>query len=119
MLKYLLTLLIAFSLLFGCTDQFNFTDNPNAKLSFSTDTVHFDTVFTTIGSTTLQFRFYNNNNNAVKTTIQLAGGNQSNFRLNIDGLAANSLTDYEIRANDSAFIFVEVNIDPQNSNSWL
>ncbi|PKP10396.1 MAG: hypothetical protein CVU09_07030 [Bacteroidetes bacterium HGW-Bacteroidetes-4] len=117
MLKYLLTLLIAFSLLFGCTDQFNFTDNPNAKLSFSTDTVHFDTVFTTIGSTTLQFRFYNNNNNAVKTTIQLAGGNQSNFRLNIDGLAANSLTDYEIRANDSAFIFVEVNIDPQNSNS--
>ncbi len=117
MLKYLLALLIAFSLLFGCTDQFNFTDNPNARLAFSTDTVHFDTVFTTIGSTTLQFRFYNNNNNAVKTTIQLAGGNQSSFRLNIDGLTANSLSDYEIRANDSAIILVQVHVDPQNSNS--
>lgn len=117
MLKYSLAPLLALLLFFGCTDPFNFTDNPNAQLAFSTDTVHFDTVFTTVGSTTLQFRFYNNNTHAVKTTIQLAGGNQSNFRLNIDGLAANSLSDYEIRANDSAFIFVEVNVDPQNSNS--
>jgi hypothetical protein len=47
----------------------------------------------------------------------LAGGTSSYYRLNIDGQATREIIDYEIRAHDSAYIFVEVNVDPQNSNS--
>ncbi len=113
-ISYLIPILL---FIFGCTDNINFTSDPNVKLTFSTDTVQFDTIFTTIGSTTLQFRFYNSNKNAVKTSIELAGGSNSNYRLNIDGQPTSKITDYEIMANDSAFIFVEVNIDPLNENS--
>lgn len=114
--------LFAFSVLIGlflfsCRETEQFTDSPSAVLVFSTDTVQFDTVFTTIGSTTKAFIFYNKNNEAVKTTISLAGGNNSFYRLNIDGEKTRELRDYEIMANDSAYIFVEVNIDPQNSNN--
>ncbi len=110
---------IALLYLASCRETDNFTDSPSAKLSFSTDTVQFDTVFTTIGSTTKQFRFYNPNDKAVKTSITLAGGSQSSFRLNIDGQSVNTLNDYEIKPNDSAFIFVEVHIDPLNSDNPL
>jgi len=101
----------------SCRETEQFTESPSAKLSFSTDTVQFDTVFTTVGSTTHQFRFYNPNNEAVKTTISLAGGAKSFYRLNIDGESTRELRDYEIMPNDSAYIFVEVNVDPQNSNN--
>jgi len=109
------TLIILFIL--SCRETQNFTDSPSAILNFSTDTVLFDTVFTTIGSTTKQFRFYNSNDEAIKTTISLAGGENSYYRLNIDGQSTKELRDYEIMPNDSAYIFVEVNVDPQNSNS--
>jgi hypothetical protein len=112
----LIILVLAFA---ACTDNQNFSSDSNAKLSFSTDTVQFDTVFSTIGSTTLQFRFYNTNKNAVKTSISLAGGSSSNYRLNIDGESTQGITDYEILGNDSAFVFVEVTVDPQNTNSPL
>jgi len=119
MIKYkhiLLLLLISASFL-ACRDNIDFSNNPNINLNFSTDTVLFDTVFTTIGSTTRQFRFYNNSDEAVKTTISLGSGNNSYYRLNIDGQPTNKVKDYEILSHDSAFVFVEVNIDPQNSNS--
>jgi len=102
---------------YSCRDTEQFSTDAGAKLTFSTDTVQFDTIFTTIGSTTLQFRFYNHENNALKTSIQLGGGTNSNFRLNIDGESTHAISDYEILDNDSAFIFVEVTIDPQNVNS--
>ena len=50
------------NLLAGCDglDE-NYSTNPNHRLSFSTDTLSFDTVFTTIGSATKQFMVYNKN----------------------------------------------------------
>ena len=111
-LLYLLFLPLIFLIVFSCRETEQFTDSPTATLTFSTDTVQFDTVFTTIGSATLQFRFYNPNNKAVKTTIALAGGSGSYYRLNIDGQSVREINDYEIMPNDSAYIFVEVNVDP-------
>jgi hypothetical protein len=91
--------------------------NPDAKLEFSTDTVLFDTIFTTIGSTTQNFRVYNNNNQPVLIDkIMLAGKGNSKFRLNINGRMTNELEKVEIPANDSIFIFVEVTLDPSNQN---
>ena len=108
-------LLLCGGVLLSCHDDAKFTDSPSARLEFSTDTVKFDTIFTTIGSITKQFRVYNRNKEAVRTSVSLA--DKGYYRLNIDGVATNNYTDLEIRGNDSAFIFVEVTIDPQNSNS--
>jgi len=114
--RYLIPLLLIPVLFMQCRKESLITD-ANAKLSFSNDTIVFDTVFTTIGSATYSMRVYNNNNQAIKISeLWLSGGNQSSFRLNVDGLPTISTTDIEIPANDSIFIFAEVTIDPLNSN---
>ncbi|MCK5823305.1 MAG: hypothetical protein KAG95_04830 [Bacteroidales bacterium] len=104
-------------LLFSCNKEKIIT-SPDAKLNFSTDTVTFDTVFTTIGSTTKQFKIYNFNNSKISiSSIRLANGDDSNFRLNLNGISDNYFTDIEIPSNDSLFVFVEVNVDPNGENS--
>jgi hypothetical protein len=92
-----------------------FDTNASTKLEFSLDTVYFDTVFTTIGSVTKRFKVYNPSNDKIKiSNIKLAGGNNSPFRLNIDGMASNSVSEVEIDGKDSIFVFTEVTIDPNN-----
>lgn len=112
-------LLLLVATLNGCQDEL-FTISPDKVLTFSTDTLTFDTVFTTIGSTTEKLLVYNPNNRALKiSSIALAGAAKSQFRLNVDGNlnANNQFADIEIRANDSMYIFVEVTVDPNNLNS--
>ncbi|UPT65755.1 MAG: right-handed parallel beta-helix repeat-containing protein [Sphingobacteriales bacterium JAD_PAG50586_3] len=94
-------------------------DNPEGGvLVFSTDTVQFDTVFTTMGSTTKAFKVYNPGDKKIKIDdIRLAGGTASQFRLNIDGTPGTQVTDVELEAGDSIFIFVEVTVDPQSLNT--
>ena len=53
------------------------------------------------------------------SSIRLATGDQSMFRLNVDGLPGRSFSDVEIGADDSIFIFVEVTVDPNNQNTPL
>ena len=91
-----------------------------ADLRFSVDTIIFDTVFTTVGSATQVFQVYNNGNkDLIISSIRLANGDNSNFRLNVDGLPGKSFSNVEIGANDSLFIFVEVTVDPNNLNTPL
>ncbi len=92
--------------------------NPDAKLEFSSDTVLFDTIFSTIGSTTKNFRVYNKHSQPILIDrIVLAGTKGSSFRLNINGRMTSELEDIEIPANDSIFIFVEVTLNPNNLNN--
>lgn len=89
----------------------------NDKLSFSTDTLKFDTVFTARGSATREFKVYNTHNNPIIISkIDLGGGGNSPYRLNVDGVSASTHTDVRIEANDSIYIFTEVTIDPNMGN---
>ncbi len=89
----------------------------DALLRLSEDTLHFDTVFTTTGSTTQYFRIYNpNNQTLVLSNVQLMGGNNSFFKMNIDGVAGTNLSNIEIAANDSIYGFVTVSINPNSAN---
>lgn len=82
------------------------------NLQFSVDTLVFDTVFTTIGSTTHQFKIYNKENKTVNIEeIELMGGENSPFRMNIDGLMGISMQDIELEGKDSLFAFVEVTLN--------
>ncbi|MEX1189917.1 MAG: hypothetical protein WED33_11710 [Bacteroidia bacterium] len=112
-----LTVTLIFTLILSqssCRKDVLDTD-PASKLSFSVDTVYFDTVFVTLGSVTQRFKIYNNSKDKIKISrIKLEGGNSSPFRLNIDGFPSDDLTDLEIEGEDSVFVFAEVTIDPNN-----
>jgi hypothetical protein len=101
-------------------ERYDLNRAPDVRLAFSTDTVFFDTIFTTLGSTTKRFRIYNHYDQPIEvSSIELAGGPASVFRLNIDGLATDRASGIEIPARDSLFIFVEVTLDPNNMDSIL
>ena len=87
----------------------NFLSKKN--LSFSVDTLVFDTVFTSIGSTTKQFKIYNKENKTVNITdIELMGGEASPFRMNVDGIMSTKIQNIELEGKDSLFVFVEVTL---------
>ncbi len=87
-------------------------------LRFSSDTVAFDTVFTSIGSATLKMKVFNTiNEDVIINNISLAGGGKSPYRLNIDGLASNFASNVKIKAKDSLMIFVELTVDPRGVNN--
>ena len=66
--------------------RISFIEDSGAKLTFSRDTVKFDTVFTTVGSATRSFKIYNPYNENIRiSSIELMGGEPSNFRMNVDG----------------------------------
>jgi hypothetical protein len=103
----------------GCRKD-KLDQDSTAKLLFSKDTIVFDTVFTTVGSATRQFKVYNTSSKAVKiTSIKLAGGTSSNFHINVDGVPVISTGDILLRGGDSMFVFVDVQVDPNNINSPL
>jgi hypothetical protein len=102
--------------LLSCEDD-NYLSSDNIKLHFSVDTVMFDTIFTSIGSTTEHLKIYNSyDQKLLISSIKLARGNQSNFRINVNGISANEVKDLEIAPFDSIYIFVEVTVDPSGQN---
>ena len=60
---------------------------------------------------------YNNNNFDVTTNVRLSGNTEGNFRMNVDGESGNNVKNVTITANDSIFVFLEVTIDPTNTNT--
>lgn len=92
-------------------DQFG-----KGNLAFSTDTLTFDTVFTSLGSTTKYFKVFNTDKKAMKITnihlLQLVG---TQFRISVDGMQGDNFNDVEIPAKDSIYVFVEVTVNPTSA----
>ncbi len=100
------------ALLSSCRKERISTDASD-QLAFSVDTLSFDTVFTTRGSTTKLLKVFNPNDQAVIIDkIELTGGAISQFRINVDGISTPIANDIELAAEDSLYIFVEVTVDP-------
>ena len=115
-MKYLVVVILLTALITSCTKD-SFITGSNAVLSTSADTLHFDTVFTTTGSVTQLFRIYNENNQKLRLSkVTLSGGGNSYFKINVDGTPGPEVTDVEINANDSIYVFVTVKIDPTSAN---
>ncbi len=105
----------------SCKDDLELTTSPDAKLNFSTDTVLFDTVFTSVGSTTKRLKIYNRNKKAVNISkIDLVDSTSfAVYRLNVDGFSGNHLRNIEIPAEDSIFAFIEITVKGDvNSNQY-
>jgi hypothetical protein len=111
-------LLIA--MLYNCRPERVFIEDGDARLAFTTDTVYFDTIFTTIGTITKSFRVHNMNDRYIKIDeISLAGGTQSVFRMNVDGKTGDKITGYELAPHDSMWIFVEATLGDNGVNDIL
>ena len=113
-MKFLYNLLIIIGIitLASCRDDFNFEPSSGTELTFSKDTVYLDTIFTNIGSSTYNLKVYNKSDKDIKIPlIRLNKGENSNFRLMVDGMAGKSFENVELLANDSLFIFVETTVD--------
>ncbi len=97
----------------SCRDD-DFDTSPYLRLEFSTDSLLFDTVFTDeVGSATRQFKVFNKHNSRINiSSVELAGGKDSYFRINAAGRAGTRIENLEIEAKDSMYVFVEVTIDP-------
>lgn len=105
---------------FSSCKKDKFIKDAGAKLEFSQDSVLFDTVFTTIGSSTQNIRVRNKHNQKIRiSSLQLQGGSGSQFIINVDGAKGTSFSNLEIAANDSMYIFIQVNVNPTNINSPL
>jgi hypothetical protein len=120
LLKLTTCLLILTIVAASCKKDEPVDTNPDLKLGFSADTVFFDTVFTTVGTATQIFKIFNpSDDKIIISSVELARGNSSPFRINIDGIPATSITDLEIAGKDSVFVFVKVTIDPNQANAPL
>lgn len=105
--------------IFSCQREGFITDS-NAKLRFSVDTVYFDTVFTTMRTVTRRFTVHNAYSENIKiSSVNLAGGNSSVYRINFDGISGTRFSDIEIPPKDSLFVFVQATLDPNNNNGIL
>ncbi|MDH6353975.1 hypothetical protein M2132_000295 [Dysgonomonas sp. PH5-45] len=101
-------------------DSSEFSSSPGLSLTFSKDTVRFDTIFSTFGSATTRLKIYNCNKNAICIDeVELMGAGQTGFRINVDGVPGDKIKNVEVYGKDSAFVFIEITVDPINSNTPL
>lgn len=115
----IILLLVCLTGLFSCKKD-HFTTDSSAKLAFSSNLILYDTVFSTVGSVTKTFIVYNRHSLPIKiSTIRLARGAASNFRINVDGSKGTEFSDVEIAGKDSLFVFAEVTVDPNNQSTPL
>ena len=118
-LWYLLLFSFQFSLLSfmqSCDDYDSFTSDRAATLNFSADTIRFDTLLTTIPSSTKVLTVFNRGDKGLRISeVWLENGAGSPFRVNIDGQdmsrsEANHVTDFEVRRRDSIIVRMEVTL---------
>lgn len=94
----------------ACNDDFeDYSTSPNDLLSFAVDTLRFDTILTTVNTPYAVLKVYNKNDKALLiSSIQLKDGENSGFKINVDGMAGDSFNDVEVRSKDSLFLFIDI-----------
>ncbi|MGY3088248.1 hypothetical protein ACVWYF_001281 [Hymenobacter sp. UYAg731] len=93
------------TLLPGCEPKEDLVQT-SGSLEFATDSVKFDTVFTTIQTVTKRLWVYNRNSGAVKTDVSLAGKLGTTYSLIINGDAGAAISGITIRGKDSLLVLV-------------
>ena len=95
-LYILLCLFVSLAFIVACNND-DFSTNSSLKLAFSNDTLRLDTILTGIGTSTRQLKVYNRNKESlVISSITLADGSNSGFRINVDGMKGSNFSNIEI-----------------------
>ncbi|HEY5371383.1 MAG TPA: hypothetical protein VIJ75_20565 [Hanamia sp.] len=113
-LRLFFFILATIFIFFSCQKD-SFITSSNASLYTSADTLSFDTVFVTTGSVTQSFKIFNNNDQKLRLSkLKLSGGIGSPFKMNVDGTPTAEIDNVDISANDSLYVFVQVNASPSS-----
>lgn len=116
-------ILIALVAMISCTDDDSFTTSPNNLLTFSSDTIRMDTVFSRVPTSRRSLWIYNKSGDGIRCAkVKLANGGSSGFRVNVDGIYLGKETNYqtsdiEIRNKDSIFVNVELTSRQNNKTT--
>ena len=119
MKRIFLFLALAIGMLSACSDDDSFTTSRNHLLTFQSDTVKMDTVFSNVGSSTYSLWVFNNSGDGLRIkTVRLRNANQTGFRVNVDGSYLDNKTgsvvnDLEVRKGDSIRVYIELTT-PEN-----
>lgn len=98
----------------ACTDDDDFTLSSAYTLTMGTDTISLDTTFSAVPTPARSFWVYNRSGKGIRiTNVRLSRGNQSGFRVNVNGSYLGQQTGYqthdiEIYSKDSIRVFVEL-----------
>ncbi len=104
-------------LLFVSCRKDSFITSADARITITADTLKYDTVFVTAGSVYRTFKIINENNQKLRvSSVKLMGGTTSVYKMNVDGISGTQFNDLEIDANDSLYVFVQVNVNPNAAN---
>lgn len=119
LLFIIFTIFVAFSSLLTSCRNDNDIDFRFGELSFSCDTLSFDTIFTDIPTRTA--RFIVSNRSGRDLTISRIGLKRSNsvFSINVDGENGSVFSNVEIAARDSIYIFVECFVPGNGEKSLI
>ncbi len=127
---HLLLSSLVVALLYGCADDSVFTASKTGQLSFSTDTLKLDTVFSNVPSSARSMWIYNKSGNGLLCDVRQENGGTSGFRVNVDGIYLGEANQWqvpqlELRNKDSLRIYVEVTLPtasqsaPQQKEDFL
>lgn len=111
----IVTSLIALTALSGCISD-SISTSSRDILSFSTETVEFDTVFTGQGTPTARLKVFNRAKKGINISSIRFRNPEGGFSMNVDGVSGDVFRDVEIRGGDSIFVFIECFIDPNDSD---
>lgn len=102
--------------IFSCKKE-TFITSRDATISISSDTLHFDTLFTSTGSVTQFFKIKNDNKQKLEIgNVSVKGGAASPFKINVNGIPGPDVKDMEIEAGDSIYVFVTASLNPNNAS---
>lgn len=113
----ILILSIFLSLLYTSCKKDSFITDPDALVTITTDSLKYDTVFTSAGSITQTFKIINENKEKLMiSSVKLKGGAASPFKINVHGFTGPDVNNIEIAGNDSIYVFASVVINPTAAN---
>ena len=113
-MKRIFYVVIGVLLMVACEDDEKFSSGAGMRLDFDKDTLKMDTVFSGTPSSTYAFWVHNRHDSGVRlATVKLKKGNQTGFRVNVDGIYLDNsngsqISNVEIRRKDSILVFVEL-----------
>lgn len=104
----------------ACIDD-DYSTAPGHVLSFSTDTLRFDTIFTDLRTPTASFKVFNRGKKMINiSSIKVAGiAENATFRMNVDGINDIEFSNVDIRGGDSIFVFVQAFINHNDKSTPL
>jgi len=91
--------------------------NKAVNLSFSTDTIQFDTLFTGRQSITKRLKIYNSSSQAVMLNNISLQQQTNEFALILNGRKGESFSDQLLLGNDSLLLLIEAEVDQSDLNN--